>query len=263
MTRLSSGASGQTRGFSLVELSIVLVILGLLTGGVLAGQSLIRSAELRATVSELSQYQTASANFLEKYGSLPGDFPIATDYWGIRAGSTGNDITCRHSINSYTGTCNGDGNGKINESHANDTVYERFLHWQHLALAGMIEGKYTGASTSTTLLGEATANINAPATTASRDKVYLPVYLGPVSGSTEWFDGTWNIHLYSSFSPLTPQELWTIDTKVDDGKPATGRVFTYKSTGTWAPNCATSAAVTAEYNVTANNKNCVFSVQFP
>ena len=47
-------------GFSLVELSIVLVILGLLTGGILACQNLIRAAELRAITSEFSNLQTAT-----------------------------------------------------------------------------------------------------------------------------------------------------------------------------------------------------------
>lgn len=55
------------RGFSLVELSIVLVILGLLTGGILAGQSLIRAAELRAVSTEYSRYATAVQSFRDKY----------------------------------------------------------------------------------------------------------------------------------------------------------------------------------------------------
>lgn len=67
--------------FSLVELSIVLVILGLLTGGILAGQNLIRAAELRSVTTQLQQYQTALQTFRNKYFALPGDMTKATDFW--------------------------------------------------------------------------------------------------------------------------------------------------------------------------------------
>ena len=68
--------------FSLVELSIVLVILGLLTGGILTGQNLIRAAELRSVVTEFQTYQTAVMTFRDKYFALPGDMTNATDFWG-------------------------------------------------------------------------------------------------------------------------------------------------------------------------------------
>ncbi|PZP83692.1 MAG: type II secretion system protein, partial [Azospirillum brasilense] len=56
-----------THGFSLVELSIVLVILGLLTGGILGGQSLIRAAELRTISTDANRYITAAQTFRDKY----------------------------------------------------------------------------------------------------------------------------------------------------------------------------------------------------
>ena len=66
--------------FSLVELSIVLVILGLLVGGVLSGQSLIRAAELRSVTTEYSRYTTAISSFRDKYFALPGDMSNATSF---------------------------------------------------------------------------------------------------------------------------------------------------------------------------------------
>ncbi|MBY6117485.1 prepilin-type N-terminal cleavage/methylation domain-containing protein [Mameliella alba] len=70
-------------GFSLVELSIVLVILGLLIGGVLTGQNLIRAAELRSVMTEFKTYQTAVMTFRDKYFALPRDMTNATDFfWG-------------------------------------------------------------------------------------------------------------------------------------------------------------------------------------
>jgi prepilin-type N-terminal cleavage/methylation domain-containing protein len=83
-----------SRAFSLVELSIVLVILGLLVGGVLSGQSLIHAAELRAVTTEYQKYMTAVRSFKDKYFASPGDMNNATSLWGVAAG-TGNDNACK------------------------------------------------------------------------------------------------------------------------------------------------------------------------
>mgnify|MGYP001100732306 CR=1 FL=1 len=67
-------------GFSLVELSIVLVILGLLVGGILGGKSLIKAAELRSISTEQAQWNTAIKAFRDKYFMLPGDMNNATSF---------------------------------------------------------------------------------------------------------------------------------------------------------------------------------------
>src|ERR1700678_1068516 len=79
MSRLhiKSSASGgkHDSGFTLIELSIVLVIIGLIIGGILTGQDLIKAAEARAQISQIEKYQTAVNAFYNKYGYLPGDIP--------------------------------------------------------------------------------------------------------------------------------------------------------------------------------------------
>lgn len=95
------------RGFSLVELSIVLVILGLLVGGVLAGQSLIKAASARKTLAWNTGMQTNFNTFRDKYFALPGDMTNATDFWG-RSTAAG-VCTGQPGTPSATGTCNGDG----------------------------------------------------------------------------------------------------------------------------------------------------------
>ena len=62
-------------GFTLVEMSIVMVIIGLIIGGILVGRDLINVAAIRSQISQIEQYQTAVNTFRGKYGYLPGDIP--------------------------------------------------------------------------------------------------------------------------------------------------------------------------------------------
>jgi len=125
-------------GFSLVELSIVLVILGLLVGGVLAGRDLIRAAELRGATTEYARFMAANHAFRDKYMAWPGDITNATAFWGKDAtncnGHTGTAAT--------PGTCNGNGDGQITVG----SGLELTRYWQHLALTGLIEGTYAGVA---------------------------------------------------------------------------------------------------------------------
>jgi prepilin-type N-terminal cleavage/methylation domain-containing protein len=71
-SRALTGRPG-TAAFTLIEMSIVLVIIGLIVGGVLVGQSLISAAAVRAQISQIERYQTAVNAFRDKYSGLPGD----------------------------------------------------------------------------------------------------------------------------------------------------------------------------------------------
>src|SRR6202167_3238935 len=76
-------------GFTLIELSIVLVIIGLIVGGVLVGQDLIRAAEIRATISQIEKYNTAVNTFRGKFNAIPGDMNLVTaTTFGFSSGGT-------------------------------------------------------------------------------------------------------------------------------------------------------------------------------
>ena len=212
------------KGFSLVELSIVLVILGLLTGGILTGQNLIRAAELRSVTTDFQAYQTAAQTFRDKYFALPGDMPNATDFWG--------SATCPTAAGTGTETCDGNGDGDLDFPAAANQYGELFTFWQHLANAGLIKGSYTGiagADVTDAILGQ-----NVP-----RAK------LGNAGWAAHTYDNSdgslvWPFHLdfgnnfiigadcsgnqYPRCPLFTPEEAWNIDTKMDDGMPAQGKI---------------------------------------
>ncbi len=253
------GVFMRTQGFSLVELSIVLVILGLLTGGILAGQSLIRAAELRSVSADANRYQAALYTFRDKYFALPGDMTNAKSFWLQRAAGT--NLACQQTVGVTTGTCNSDGNGQIDQLSGDVSYGERFLIWQHLALAGLIEGSYTGASTSAGFIGISTANSPVGKMSGS---VWAEYYMPPISGNPQYFDGSYGANTLMLGTTngtylLKPEEYWNLDVKMDDGKPASGKIYSLKATSPWEPNCATTDVVsTSEYNVLSSNKVCTF-----
>src|SRR5574340_735598 len=105
-------------GFTLIEIAIVLVIIGLLLGGVLKGQELITSARVRNMISQQDVIKAAYFGFLDRYRALPGDYADAK-----------NNIKGVNEV--------GNGNGQI------ETGKESILAWDHLSKAGFINGSYT------------------------------------------------------------------------------------------------------------------------
>jgi prepilin-type N-terminal cleavage/methylation domain-containing protein len=236
--------------FSLIELSIVLVILGLLTGGILAGQSLIRAAELRSVSNDFARYMTAVHSFRDKYFALPGDMTNATRFWNPLGGD-GSNAACQNLAATGAPTCNGNGDGRILTSVVN--YDERFRSWQHLANAGLIEGTYNGNETATTGIRNPRSRIG----TAYYDLVYETPNVNLYAPGTRTEVNTIALYDMGSTGPLVPEEAWNIDTKLDDGSPVYGAVWANKRTSLVAPNCASSDIDTATYDLQAKSKYCV------
>lgn len=219
------------RGFSLVELSIVLVILGLLTGGILAGRSLIRAAELRAISTEYQRFAAAANSFRDQYLSIPGDMNTATRFWGKYSANAWCLSNSGAAITS-PGTCDGNGDGELTTAGNANESGERFQFWKQLALAGLIEGTYTG------LAGSGGANSGVAGTNNPPSKLTNAGWGANhynTNGDANNFAQNYGNHFVfgadqagnynQTAAILTPEELWGIDTKLDDGKPGTGSVI--------------------------------------
>lgn len=242
------------QGFSLVELSIVLVILGLLTGGILAGQSLIRSAEIRAVTTEFTRYQTAANSFKDAYKQRPGDFTTATSYWGDNAALCA-DATV---ADGNPGTCNGNGNGRMEDASGANVTGEIFQFWNQLSLAGMVEGSYSGAASAAGGTA-ATIGFNVPSSkltnagwsTRNHDGIYGDAFAYSLTYNNFLIIGANNGNNPTNGAVLTPTEANAIDTKLDDGLPANGTIIARY----WNNTCAritSGAAVNTNYNATYN-----------
>lgn len=223
----------QKNAFSLVELSIVLVILGLLIGGILTGQSLIRAAELRSIIKDFENFKTAVYLFEDKYFALPGDMTNATDFWG--AYSDG----CPGSSQSGTETCNGNGDGYIFEGTIGQYTESQGF-FQHLANAGLIKSNFSpdpGDDIQKKFPENPVGGIWYA--TTPRGNGAVGGGLGIITANnTRFFAGTYKVILSverrdagAGPSPLEIAEVMSIDLKVDDGKPGTGTVFTNERDG--------------------------------
>lgn len=249
----------EQRGFSLIELSIVLVVLGLLTGGILAGQSLIRAAELRSVTTEYQKYTLAVQAFRTEYSALPGDMKEAELYWGT---SDAVDANCITTDAVGTRTCNGDGDGEIEIFTTRSN--EAFRFWQHLANAGLIEGSYTGTAGSG---GNVDVNLgeNTPRSKLG-DAGWSIRDIGTSSGSSIRFDGIYNDVVefgledgsFSTYLPaLSTEEAWNIDTKIDDGKPGSGSLWAMQwNDCTDAADESEAERIAAEYALSTTGLEC-------
>jgi prepilin-type N-terminal cleavage/methylation domain-containing protein len=111
-------------GFTLVELSIVLVIIGLIIGGVLTGRQIMLNAQITNAVNSVQAYQAQFQTYVQNYGAMPGDDAIAQS---------------RFSSANVPNLGNGDGtlNGKYDS--ATDTDETRLV-WADLRAAGLVKG---------------------------------------------------------------------------------------------------------------------------
>ena len=249
------------KGFTLIEMSIVLVIIGLIVGGVLVGRDLISAAAVRAQISQIEKYQTAVNTFHAKYGYLPGDIPdpTASQYGFAARGNNPGE---------------GDGNGVIEGPLGTASIGwliftgESGAFWADLSQANLINGGFTAGA----------SNILSQPIVVSQTQVanYLPpAKLGQGNYIAVW-SGGWQLFAAMDIGGAAPDQknyfsissvvgcgvanglaytnvgmsvaqAYSIDKKIDDGLPQSGRVLALNNPGLnagWAiggQNSATGA----------------------
>ena len=123
----------QQGGFTLIEIAIVLVIIGLILGGVLKGQELITSAKIRNVANDFNGISAAYYTYLDRYRTVPGDDGTALNRWPGAVNGGGNGVLV------------GEWNYILPTGTSPTATNETNLFWQHLRFAGLIAGATSGA----------------------------------------------------------------------------------------------------------------------
>ncbi len=228
-------------GFTLIELSIVLVIIGLIVGGILVGRDLIHAAELQRTVRQLDTFASAIQTFRLKFNCLPGD--------------------CATEATFGFGT-SGNGSGIVLDSVSEWSEYQNF--WTHLYAANLIADSMITLSS---------PNLPDPTLTCPAIKLSAAhacfLFLSKYSNfmgvrGEDWLPGPNMFWISSSADPanpamaLSPADSYFIDQKLDDGLPYSGTV---RAAGSYSDNLnadppATDCAdfgTNGPYNITSTN----------
>jgi prepilin-type N-terminal cleavage/methylation domain-containing protein len=191
------------KGFTLVEIAIVLVIIGLLLGGILKGQELINSDRVRNLADQNSGTQAAYYGFIDRYRAVPGDMDptAACEAIGISNFPTA-PATCA------AATIGGDANGALDEEDCDEAAGL----WAQLQASGFIQGNY---------VGDAAADCSD----------YLDSTIAPQNAfngfvlltRTDNFVGSTSARLAFVFGQQIPVNIMReLDVKIDDSLPTTG-----------------------------------------
>lgn len=227
-------------GFTLVEIAVVLVIIALLLSGVLVGQSLIKTGEIRRVITELNQYNAGATTFNAKYGGLPGDIILrrVQQYNFANVGLDGTD-----------GRADGDGVLEHGTIAANKQGIggENALFWVHLSQAGLIPGDFNTAdgSIATAVTGNAVVMDYLP-TSQLRD--FADYHIFGESGRNYYYIAGITAFAATTGLPtedhaISPLEAEQIDAKLDDSYPLFGTIRARDDIATAATPATPAAGV--------------------
>jgi len=242
------------QGFTLIEMSIVLAIIGLIVGGILKGQEVVNNARLKTQVAQIDAIKSAVYTFQDQFSYLPGDYPNAANTLDV----TGTD---------------GDGNGAIAATGAlsildTDTQLgtESVTAWAHLDAANLLSGIQLPPGV---LLTNGVTGNTALTYPGKMNSTYL--FIGTFSTTPPGKGITTvavmaRLQAVASGAPpatqfaLRESDASNLDRKYDDGLPQTGSILAQSQSST------TSCVVGTAYSVgtgspTNNYCNLMFVIQ--
>nr|VFK23648.1 MAG: prepilin-type N-terminal cleavage/methylation domain-containing protein [Candidatus Kentron sp. MB]VFK27992.1 MAG: prepilin-type N-terminal cleavage/methylation domain-containing protein [Candidatus Kentron sp. MB]VFK74508.1 MAG: prepilin-type N-terminal cleavage/methylation domain-containing protein [Candidatus Kentron sp. MB] len=222
-------------GFTLVELAIVLVVIGLLLGGILKGQELINSARARSLADKATGIQTAYYGFFDRYRAIPGDMTAA-------------DATSAIGVTISSG---GDANGRLDNPASAPWVEPNAL-WEQLSKAGFIAGNHVGGSVAP----------NAGNNVAPLNPFNQPIVVGRTADYMSTVTPV--VGLNAVLGRGTPVDIAReVDVKMDDGRPLTGTVrmavdkdAVFGTVGQADAETACEVQSSNTYNVKGNSQDC-------
>lgn len=198
------------KGFTLVEIAIVLVIIGLLLGGILKGQELINSARVRNMADQSSGIQAAYFGFIDRYRQIPGDMLATTACTTVGAA-----VSAACPAGTVGGGATNGQNGRI------DMWAEAGAVWTHLAVSGFLSGTYTGITANAAAYEVGTLS-SPPVVPANAYQ--SPILLGQLNDYDDAGAGGQIVRLAYSFGAAPASILRELDVKLDDSLPGTGVV---------------------------------------
>lgn len=213
-------------GFTLIQIALVLIIIGLLVSAVVKAQALLTSARVHGLISQQDGIKAAYIGFRDRYRALPGDYNAART----------NIPNC--------GACEqGDNNGQIL---MNGAILESLAAWDHLSKAGLIASNYRY------VVGDATSASNSPVNAYGSlvQLIYDNVYQeGPVATSAV----ASTRHNLKTGNNIPSDILAEVDRKIDDGQAAGGQ-FRYSgfNSAAVAAECAAASGAWTAANPVAN-----------